>query len=1041
MKKISLVFIFSLLLSVVSWGQLSSFAHKYELLITNTTNTDITNKQVLVTLPGQTWLTAGKIKSSADDLRFSSDCDGVNILSHFQEDATISDDTFKVWILCDLIPANSSKSVFVFTGDISAVSTSDIDLVFPFTEQLVITDTIDPIDQPGLADGTYSSIVIESGGAIVSSAPVDGQNNIILNAERVIVKGSLNVSGAGYDGSIISTDLGPGSPASGFGGGGASYAVSGGASDAGTAPGAVYALPTQDTIQMGSAGGGGELIGLINIGLPGSYGGNGGGAIAITAQLILLAPSATLSASGQDGEDAPIPAVGLTTNFTASAAGGGAAGGILLNGVVVQSSAEISAVGGNGGNTSQSEGSGGGGAGGIVKVFGDLISDANTYDLNGGNGGTAAGITASNGMTGVVTTGVSFLNDINKSLSGELTSTVSLTNSVTGLVCPTDTIIYAASTGFPNYEFFLDEGTGFVSVQNSGVETFEYLNPKDGAKVYVYGYTSGGCFAFSDTLSVTVTPATTADFTFTQNDLEVRLTETSTNATSIEYSMGDGKLYTLGDTVHMYAAEGIYDIQLIAFGLCNNDTVVQSVDVKCAAFDVDFNFAVTGLSADFTQNGLGKSIIHSWTFGDGGTSNLENPSHTYAVNGTYDVQYIGENACGIKDTVLIPVDLNCPPPSPDFSFAFNGYEVIFSELATGETSYAWDFGDGNTSTDANPTNNYGVEGTFDVVLAVTNACGTQDIMKQVVLVCPKPLPVFDFNITAYTVDFTLATSDHDSLRWDFGDGNTSIIDSPTHTYTFEDDFIVMLTAFNICGSTTIKDTVTINCPLPAAAYTFSFNENQYQFVSTSTGADNINWDFGGLATSTVDTVDVTFPNSGIFNVCLEATNGCGSKQLCQNINVSCITTTTILLSQSAAGFTFSSLDSLAQYSWNFGDGTTSTEAIPTHRFTNTSDQEYTICLNGLNACGDPISEICETFFITDIVNHSSIEVLSIYPNPVLNVLNIKGYTGKVYITTLDGKIVWEGFTNGFVNVESLGSGIYFIKAQKENKLFQARFIK
>ena len=1012
MKKLSLLFFFSLFISFISWSQLSSFAHKYELLLTNNTGADLTNDQVLVLLPAQSWLNGGKINSNASDLRFSSDCDGTVLINYFVEDTNIVDDLFKVWLNVDLIPANGAKSVFVFTGDPIAASQSDFDLVFPFPEQLVISDTIDPADQAGLSDGTYSSIIIKDGGAIISSVPVDGENNIIINTKRLIIEGTLSADGAGYDGSIASADFGPGAGAADYGGGGASYAARGSNGGLG-APGALYAQAAVDTIQMGSAGGGGELSDLLAIGLPLSYGGSGGGAIELRADYVNVANTGVLSVNGIVGEDFTDPGViSISSNFTGSAAGGGSAGGILLSSHFLDGYGLVSALGGNGGNTPQNDGAGGGGAGGYLKIFATNIVNSFTIENEGGAGGSSATGTLMKADTGIVEINPSMLNNYSYSLSGELTSTVSLTNSIAGAVCPADTVIYSATTGFPNYEFFLDEGVGFVSAQNSSADVFEYLNPKDGAKIYVYAYTTGGCFAFSDTLLLNVDPQAIADFSFTQNDLEVTVINESIDFTSIKLDMGDGTIYTVGDTIiHSYTAVGTYAINLVAFNACLNDTIEKEVTVSCGTLTSNFNFTVSALTASFTQTGLGNSVSHLWDFGDGSTSTLKNPSHTYAANGIYDVSLSITNACGITETFNQPVDLNCDPPSPDFDFTILGYVATFTDLSAAGADYSWDFGDGNTSTDTNPTNDYMIEGSYTVTLTVTNPCGTQTIQKVVDVVCPKPIADFDFVLTAYTADFTNLSSVYDNSKWTFGDGNSSTLDNPSNTYAIEDDFNVKLVVSNICGADSVTKTVTVDCPLPVANFTYSSSENQFEFYNASTNFDSFVWDLVEGGMPTLDTVAFTYPSSGLRNVCIEATNSCGTKQYCEPVDVQCVVNTTILITNTPSGYVFVTLDSLNQYLWDFGDGTTSTDKSPVHKFPNSTDQSFTVCLNGINACGDPINVTCDTFFITNIgAKVKPIIELVVYPNPVQSVLTIDGYEGVYSIYNVAGKKVSNGYT-------------------------------
>ena len=96
--------------------------------------------------------------------------------------------------------------------------------------------------------------------------------------------------------------------------------------------------------------------------------------------------------------------------------------------------------------------------------------------------------------------------------------------------------------------------------------------------------------------------------------------------------------------------------------------------------------------------------------------------------GTYTVTHT--DACGnvSMDSTVVWTDM----PTADFVYGTNGQQAVFNNQSTGGTSYMWDFGDGNTSTDENPVHNYASTGTFTVLLTVTNACGGMDTVSQVI---------------------------------------------------------------------------------------------------------------------------------------------------------------------------------------------------------------------------------------------------------------------------------------------------------------------
>lgn len=159
---------------------------------------------------------------------------------------------------------------------------------------------------------------------------------------------------------------------------------------------------------------------------------------------------------------------------------------------------------------------------------------------------------------------------------------------------------------------------------------------------------------------------------------------------------------------------------------------------------VDFTTDVTALSADFEATAAdddGTVVSYAWTFGDGNTSTLEDPSHTYAAAGTYDVTVTvtdDDGATGTRTHQVTVAERPNVPPVADFTASVAGLTAQLTSAATDQdgtvASYAWTFGDGSTSTDQNPSHTYGSSGTYDVTLTVTDDDGdTGTVTKQVIV--------------------------------------------------------------------------------------------------------------------------------------------------------------------------------------------------------------------------------------------------------------------------------------------------------------------
>jgi len=120
-----------------------------------------------------------------------------------------------------------------------------------------------------------------------------------------------------------------------------------------------------------------------------------------------------------------------------------------------------------------------------------------------------------------------------------------------------------------------------------------------------------------------------------------------------------------------------------------------------------------------------------WDFGDGSTSTDVNPSHIFGATGTFNVRLIAidTTTCNRTDTLTFPITV-FSIPSAGFSFspipAEENKPTNFTNFSSGAISYLWDFGDGKTSDQANPTHQYNATGTYKTCLIAINAAGCRD---------------------------------------------------------------------------------------------------------------------------------------------------------------------------------------------------------------------------------------------------------------------------------------------------------------------------
>ena len=156
-----------------------------------------------------------------------------------------------------------------------------------------------------------------------------------------------------------------------------------------------------------------------------------------------------------------------------------------------------------------------------------------------------------------------------------------------------------------------------------------------------------------------------------------------------------------------------------------------------AAFTFSPSSPKTGETITFTNQSTG-ATSYGWDFGDGTTSTSTNPTKSYSSAGPYTVRLTATNASGSNSTSkTVPVQ-SPAGTAPTAAFTFSpsnpttGQTITFTNQSTGgATSYAWDFGDGTTSTSTNPTKSYSSAGTYTVRLTATNASGSNSTSKTV----------------------------------------------------------------------------------------------------------------------------------------------------------------------------------------------------------------------------------------------------------------------------------------------------------------------
>lgn len=478
---------------------------------------------------------------------------------------------------------------------------------------------------------------------------------------------------------------------------------------------------------------------------------------------------------------------------------------------------------------------------------------------------------------------------------------------------------------------------------------------------------------------------------------------------------------------------------------CRIDTVLDATIVDSSVFlNAYFN-------ADSSKGNISR---YHWDFGDGDTSNLMNPSHRYSSPGRYTVSLSLYDSYCKWDSLQVQVDI-CPDTSSiGFFNTAQGRTVTFTDTSIGNGyQFIWNFGDGRSDTGKTVTTTYASTSTFAVCLTVIDSCRSKQICK-VVTVCNDTLNSnFSSSVNGLNASFTDSSLNATNFQWDFGDGQSSNQRNPTHQYIVPGFYYVCLTVSDNCTSSTSCDSIAVCLDTASANFGYTANNLLVNFSDSSVNSPNIYWDFGDGNFSVVRNPIHIYSNYGTYNVCQIATNSCYQDTFCENVvlcpfQASASFNYTSLQSPLFIQFTSTSQDAIS-YSWDFGDGSGSSNQNPLKVYSNQGS--YPVCLTITDSCG-LMDSTCETLDLyIGIEEYDWISSFSIYPNPADDILHLefdKPILNDLLVAIIDvsGKshqqiLLPKGGTNLRVSIQDLPVGVYVLTLRIGLKLSTWNFIK
>ncbi len=355
---------------------------------------------------------------------------------------------------------------------------------------------------------------------------------------------------------------------------------------------------------------------------------------------------------------------------------------------------------------------------------------------------------------------------------------------------------------------------------------------------------------------------------------------------------------------HYYLFVGAYDPKGKIAGLTQLDLQIALLLSQPVA---NVTTGSAPLSVQFTDLSK-KATGWKWDFGDEASSTEQSPMHTYVTAGIYTVNLTVSNANGTassSSTITVRVQPATILPVANFSSSVSsGYvplSVQFADLSKDATGRNWDFGDGASSTEQNPTHTYSAAGVYTVNLTASNANGTNSKLATItVLVQPATiLPVADFNSSAtrgyvpLSVQFNDNSQKATGWKWDFGDGASSTEQNPMHTYVTAGTYTVNLIVSNANGTNSKLATITALVQpatiLPVADFRNNITEGyaplSVQFTDLSKNATGWEWDFGDGTNSTDQSPTHTYSAIGANTARLTVRNDNGTDLKSTTISV------------------------------------------------------------------------------------------------------------------------------------------------------------
>jgi PKD repeat protein len=641
-------------------------------------------------------------------------------------------------------------------------------------------------------------------------------------------------------------------------------------------------------------------------------------------------------------------------------------------------------------------------------------TNANTYAWNFGNGlmsndanptvffqnNTMADVTYN--VTLVATSNYGCTDTLTKPIVIHPKPMADFSLSASAACTPAPVMITNNSTLATSYTWNYGDGTNDTNADAQHSHTFQ--TPVNGQSYYTINLiakTDAGC---TDTTSAqfNLYPQVVAAFTGNAagcSPYQSFFVNQSVGAVTYAWSFSDGTLSSETNPSHIFTTGNTTDqtfvAQLVAinqFGC--SDTTQSNIEVYHTPLAVALLDSLTSCYpqvATLANASIGANSFQ-WAYGTGETNSTSDVTHTHTFYNlgsdltTYHVSLVASTDHGCTSTDMVDVEV---APALNTTFAVNAHGctpvvAYFDNTSDNAVSYHWDFGDGDSSNEFEPSHtffNWGIgDTTYTVTLTSFNLYGCTETFQAEVVVYSAP--VADFTVAPSIQTWPSATVALDnttsggtlSYSWYMGDATELYVAEPgSYTYSTWGEYTIRLIASNGACSDTAFQSISILPPPPVAAFTGPAEGCAplvVQFQNQSQYAQSSDWQFGDGGVANATNPVYTFWTPGTYTVTLTIHGYDGSTDVMvqeQIIHVyptaiaSFICTPNQVSIPSQPVYCMNHSQNASIYHWEFGDGNTSSEESPVYYYTQAGVYDVTLIADNQYHCPDTITVVSAVY--------------------------------------------------------------------------------